>query len=417
MANTSSDSEQRTITGDLTTEVAVVGGGLAGLSLACALGTAGVPTLCVDSESPESQSAPGFDLRTTALAHCAKQVLAGAGVWPHLAEEAQPINDIRVVDQGSPLFVHYDHRAIGQEPFGYVLDNAVIRTGLFRRTAELPAITHLAPAAVRSVERGALGAQLTLTDGRRIQARLVVGADGRGSMVRHSAGIKMPRRAYDQTALICNIGHEFPHHGVAVESFTPNGPFAVLPLTRNRSSIVWSERGERARLYAKLPDDAFTAELQRRVGDFLGKIHLASGRAAYPLSIMLAERMIDQRLALIGETIHAIHPIAGQGLNLSLRDVAALAEVVVDQYRVGLDVGAVDVLERYQRWRRFDTLLLAGVCDSLVHLFSNDLPPLRIARQLGLGAVNRMPTLKAFFMRHAMGMVGQLPRLIAGQPL
>ena len=424
MANTSSDSELHKSTDapstdlstDLSTEV-VVGGGLAGLSLACALGTAGVPTLCVDRDTPEAQSVEGFDLRTTALAHCAKQVLAGAGVWPILAGDAQPINDIRVVERGSPLYVHYDHRAIGPEPLGYVLDNAVIRAGLFRRTAELEAVTHLAPAAVRSIERGALGARVVLTDGRRIGARLVVGADGRGSIARESAGIALRRRAYDQTALICNIGHEYPHNGLAVESFTPGGPFAVLPLTGNRSSIVWSERADRAKLYAKLPDDAFTAELQRRVGEFLGKVHLVSGRAAYPLSIMLADRMIDRRLALIGETIHAIHPIAGQGLNLSLRDVAALAEVVVDQYRVGLDVGAEDVLSRYQRWRRFDTLLLAGVCDSLVHLFSNDLPPLRVARQLGLGAVNRMPALKGFFMRHAMGMVGHLPRLIAGTPL
>jgi 2-octaprenyl-6-methoxyphenol hydroxylase len=417
MANSNSDSEHRTTTGDLTTEVVVVGGGLAGLSLACALGTAGVPTLCVDRESPEQQAADGFDLRTTALAHCAKQVLAGAGVWTYLAKDAQPINDIRVVDQGSLLHVHYDHRTIGDEPFGYVLDNAVIRAGLFQRVAELAAVTHLAPAAVHSIERDPAGVRVTLADGRRLQAKLVVGADGRGSLVRQSAGIGMPRRSYNQTALICNIGHEFPHHGLAVESFTPNGPFAVLPLTGNRSSIVWSERSDRAKLYAKLPDDLFVAEIQRRVGEFLGKIHLASGRAAYPLSIMLADRMIDHRMALIGETIHAIHPIAGQGLNLSLRDVAALAEVVVDQYRVGLDVGTVDVLERYQRWRRFDTLTLAGVCDSLVHLFSNDLPPLRIARQLGLGAVNQMPTLKSFFMRHAMGTTGQLPRLIAGTPL
>jgi len=414
MADIGGDSESVT---PLTTEVAVVGGGLAGLSLACALGTAGVPTICIDRDSPEAQAAPGFDIRTTALAHCARQVLAGAGVWPHLAAEAQPINDIRVVDRGSPLCLHYDHRAIGREPFGYVLDNAVIRDGLFKRAAELPALTHLAPAGVRSLERSARGATVTLTDGRRVQARLVVGADGRGSLCRQGAGIAYPQRAYNQTALICNIGHEHPHNGLAVEYFTPHGPFAVLPLSGNRSSIVWSERSDRARLYMSLPDDAFTEELQRRVGEHLGKVELLGRRDAWPLAIMVAQRMIDQRLALIGETIHAIHPIAGQGLNLSLRDVAALAEVVVDQYRLGLDIGLPEVLERYQRWRRFDTFLLAGVCDSLVHLFSNDVAPLRAARQLGLGAVDRLPSLKAFFMRHAMGMVGQLPRLIRGEAL
>ena len=401
----------------LITEVVVVGGGLAGLSMACALATAGVPTICVDSDSPQTHAAAGFDIRTTALAHCARQVLDGAGVWSHLVAAAQPINDIRVIDQGSPFFVHYDHRAIGQEPFGYVLDNSAIRTGLFRRAAELAALTHLAPAQARTIDRNAGGATVTLTDGRRIQARLVIGADGRPSLCRTSAGIAYPKRSYNQTALICNIGHTLPHNGLAVEYFTPHGPFAILPLTGNRSSIVWSERSDRARLYQALPDDAYTAELQRRVGDFLGTIHILGARAAWPLAIMLADRMIDQRLALIGETIHAIHPIAGQGLNLSLRDVAALAEVVVDQYRSGLDVGATDALERYQRWRRFDTFLLAGVCDSLVHLFSNDLPPVRLARQVGLGVVNGLPSLKGFFMRHAMGMAGQLPRLIRGEPL
>ncbi len=417
MTNTRGDSEQQTAPEEFSTEVAIVGGGLAGLSLAAALGTAGVPVVCIDRDSPLAQAADGFDLRTTALAHCAKQVLAGAGVWPHLVDHAQPINDIRVVDQGAPLHVHYDHTAIGAEPFGYVLDNSAIRQGLFSRVAQLPAVTHLAPASVRAIERGPLGVVLTLGDGRRVRARLVVGADGRGSMVRDHAGIALSRSTYGQTALICNIRHEFPHNGLAVEYFTPTGPFAVLPLTGNRSSIVWSERGDRAKLYARLSDEAFTAEIQRRVGEFLGTVTLASGRAAYPLSIMLANRMIDRRLALIGETIHAIHPIAGQGLNLSLRDVAALAEVVVDQYRLGLDVGAADILDRYQRWRRFDTLLLAGVCDGLVHLFSNDVAPLKLARQLGLGGVNRLPSLKSFFMRHAMGMVGHLPRMIQGVPL
>lgn len=417
MTDNGVDSDTHDTPADLTTEVVVVGGGLAGLSLACALGTAGVPTVCVDRDSPAAQSVAGFDIRTTALAHCAKEVLAGAGVWPHLVSDAQPINDIRVIDQGSPLRVHYDHRAIGSEPLGYVLDNAVIREALFKRAAELPALTHLAPAGVRAVERTAHDASVVLEDGRRVRGRLVVGADGRGSLVRRTAGIAYPKRSYDQTALICNIGHEHPHNGLAVEYFTPHGPFAILPLSGNRCSIVWSERADRAKLYAALPDDAFVAEIQRRVGEYLGPVHLIGRRDAWPLGIMLADRMIDHRLALIGETIHAIHPIAGQGLNLSLRDVAALAEVVVDQYRLGLDIGLPEVLERYQRWRRFDTVLLAGVCDSLVHLFSNDSPPLRVARQLGLGVVERLPPLKRFFMKHAMGMVGQLPRMIRGEAL
>jgi 2-octaprenyl-6-methoxyphenol hydroxylase len=402
---------------DLRTEVVVVGGGLAGLSMACTLAAAGVPTVCVDRDSPATQTAGGFDLRTTALALCAQKVLEGAGAWAYMAGDAQPILDIRVVDQGSPLFVHYDHREVGNEPMGWVLDNLVIRRALFRRAAELPALTHLAPVRVSGLERTPAGATVRLADGRAIRARLVIGADGRPSLCRQSAGIAWNRQAYGQTAIICNIGHEFPHHGLAVEHFTPHGPFAVLPLTENRCSIVWSERDALAPLYMKLPDALFVAELQKRVGEFLGEIRLIGGRAAYPLWIMLADRLTDTRLALIGEAAHAIHPIAGQGLNLGMRDIAALAEVVVDQFRLGLDPGSPDTLARYHRWRWFDTMMLSATCDSLVHLFSTDLPPLRLARNLGLGAVNRMPGLKRFFMRHAMGMVGHLPRLVRGEPL
>ncbi|WP_448205153.1 UbiH/UbiF/VisC/COQ6 family ubiquinone biosynthesis hydroxylase [Azospirillum sp. sgz302134] len=406
---------------EITTEVVVLGGGLAGLSMAAALATAGVPVVCIDRDSPDHHAADGFDIRTTAVAYASMKVLEGAGVWKHMEPQAGPILDIRVADQFSPLFVHYDHTDVTvdgkNQPFGWILDNKDMRRALFARAAELPGLVHLAPAQATKIERSRNGASVTLADGRVVKARLVVGADGRRSLARESAGIRVRRWAYDQTAIICTIRHSQPHNGVAVEHFMPNGPFAVLPMTENRSSIVWSEKSSLADMYLKLPEDQFIEELTRRSGGYLGDIEILTRREGWPLSVLLAESFIAERLALVGESAHAIHPIAGQGLNLGLRDVAALAEVIVDAHRLGLDVGSPEVLARFQRWRRFDTVLLAAVCDGLVHLFSNNIPPIRLARDLGMAVVNRLPPLKRFFMRHAMGVVGDLPRMIKGVPL
>ncbi|WP_353858194.1 UbiH/UbiF/VisC/COQ6 family ubiquinone biosynthesis hydroxylase [Azospirillum formosense] len=406
---------------EITTDVVVLGGGLAGLSMAAALATAGVPVVCIDRDSPDRQAADDFDIRTTAVAYASMKVLEGAGVWKHMEPDAGPILDIRVADQFSPLFVHYDHKELNwdgrNQPFGWILDNKDMRRALFARARELPGLRHLAPAQAVSIERSRAGATVKLADGRVVKARLVVGADGRRSLARESAGIKLRTWAYDQSAIICTIRHSEPHNGVAVEHFLPNGPFAVLPMTGNRSSIVWSEKRSLVDMYLKLPEDQFIDELTRRSGGYLGDIELVTRRDAWPLSVLLAERFIAERVALIGEAAHAIHPIAGQGLNLGLRDVAALAEVIVDAHRLGLDVGSPEVLARFQRWRRFDTVLLAAVCDGLVHLFSNNIPPIKLARDVGMAVVNRLPPLKRFFMRHAMGVVGELPRMIKGVPL
>ncbi|MDE1149059.1 MAG: UbiH/UbiF/VisC/COQ6 family ubiquinone biosynthesis hydroxylase [Azospirillaceae bacterium] len=404
---------------DMVFDVAIVGGGLAGLSLAAALGTAGVPTVCIDRDSPTRQLEDTFDGRTTAISHGSMKILAGAGVWAHLNGDAGPILDIRVTDQNRPTFLHYDHREVGDAPFGYIVENIVLRRAQFARLADLPSVTHLAPVEVTALDRGANAATITLADGRTIRARLVVGADGRGSLCRKDAGIKLSGWKYDQTAIAVTVEHEFPHHGVAVEMFLPSGPFAMLPLTGNRTSIVWSDKSAAVPHYMALDDAAFTAELQARVGDWLGAVRPIGGRYAYPLSLQHAERYIDRRLALVSETIHAMHPIAGQGLNMGLRDLAALAEVIVDSWRLGLDVGGAATLERYQRWRRFDNVSLLGVTDGLTRLFSNDIGPLKLARGLGLAAVNAPPLmpLKKLFMRHAMGIVGELPRLVRGEPL
>jgi 2-octaprenyl-6-methoxyphenol hydroxylase len=410
---------------EIRTDVLVVGGGLAGLTLACALATAGVPTACVDRDAPDDQLHGDFDGRTTALALASRRVLEGAGVWPHMAEAAEggAIWDIRVADKNSPLFLHYDHRDVGLGAMGYVVDNAVVRRALFARAAELGGrLLHLAPASVAALERGRTSALATLADGRRLRARLVVGADGRNSFCRRSAGIGVTGWRYDQSAMICTIAHDEPHRGVALEHFLPTGPFAVLPLAPtaevpNRSSIVWSLRNDALPVYRDLPDEDFAREVERRAGRWLGRVRPVTRRWTWALGAMHAERYVDDRLALVGEASHSMHPIAGQGLNMGLRDAAALAETAVDAHRLGLDPGAPDALARYQRWRRFDNLSLLAVTDGLTRLFSNDVAPIRAARDLGLAAVNRVPPLKRFFMRHAMGMVGDLPRLIRGEPL
>lgn len=414
-------SSQDNAAGVIETDVIVLGGGLAGLSMAAALATAGVPVVCIDRDSPQNHQRDDFDIRTTAIAYASKKVLEGAGVWRHMEQDAGPILDIRVADQFSPLFVHYDHRELdlnGENvPFGWILDNKDMRRALFARAAELPGLHHLAPAQATAIGRDGSGVTVTLADGRRVRGRLLVGADGRKSMAREVAGIKLRRWAYDQTAIICTIRHSEPHKGVAVEHFLPTGPFALLPMTENRSSVVWSEKSALADSYITLPEEEFIAELDRRSGGYLGDIEILTRREGWPLSVLLAESFAAPRIALVGEAAHAIHPIAGQGLNLSLRDVAALAEVIVDAHRLGLDVGSDTVLARYQRWRRFDTVLLATVCDGLVRLFSNNIPPIRLARDVGMAVVNKLPPLKRFFMRHAMGVVGDLPRLIRGVPL
>jgi len=407
---------------DIETEVLVVGGGMVGMTLASALAGAGAAVAVVDSAPAESQLEAAYDGRASAIAHGSAQVFRGIGLWPYLEDEAGPIVDIRVADgtvSGGPstLFLHYDHRAVGDQPFGYMIENRVIRRALFDLADTLPRLHRIAPARIASLAREAGGAEAELEDGRRIRCRLVVGAEGRNSPSRAAAGIGVTRLPYDQTAIVCTVGHERDHGGVAVEYFLPSGPFAMLPMTGRRMNIVWTERPEPAARFMALDDDAFLAELKRRFGDWLGAVSLVGPRFSYPLSLQHASRYTDRRLALVGDAAHAIHPIAGQGLNLGLRDVAALAESVIDTRRLGLDIGGPEVLRRYERWRRFDSVLLASVTDALNRLFSNDIPPLRLARDLGLAAVDRIPPLKRFFMRHAMGVVGDLPRLVKGEAL
>ncbi len=403
-------------------DVAIVGGGPIGALTACCLADAGLEVAVIEASDPAALAQPGSDGRSIAIALSAQRVFAGCGAWALMQAEAEPIQEIRVTDGASPLFLHYDHNAIGDEPFGWIVENTTIRRGLHQRLAQLAHAHVLAPARVNKVERDTSGATLTLADSRVLRAALVVAADGRPSPTRRAAGIQVQRFDYHQSGIVCTVAHEKPHHGVAHEHFLPSGPFAILPMHGtaehpHRSSIVWTERLHLAEAIVRQNDEDFLAELHTRFGDILGRISLDSPRYHYPLTLQIAERAIDQRLVLVGDAAHGMHPVAGQGMNMGVRDVAALAEVVVEARRLGQDVGGPGVLARYQRWRRFDNMLMLGLTDVLVRLFSNDIGPLKLARDLGLAAIQAMPGAKRFFMKHAMGVVGDLPRLMRGERL
>ncbi len=403
--------------GEIRVELAIVGGGLSGLTLGIACAAAGLEVAIIDREDPTRMLAAPYDGRTTAIAYGSQQVMSGIGAWPFLAADAEPICEIRVADGNSPLFLHYDHRDLGPEPLGFIIENRLLRQGLYARARALPSLTLLAPLAVGGVDFTETGATLALGDGRHLHTQLVAGADGRASRLREAAAIKTRGAAYRQTAIVCTVRHAEPHRGVAVEHFRAPGPFAILPMKGKRSSIVWTESDADAKRLLALDDASFLRELERRFGDYLGALAVEGPRWSYPLSLLLAECYTAPRLALVGDAAHVIHPIAGQGWNLGVRDIAALAELAVDASRLGLDIGGRALLERYERWRRFDVMTLTAVTDGLNRLFSNNAAPVRFVRDLGLAAVNRAPHLKRFFMRQAMGTVGDLPRLARGEAL
>lgn len=409
-------------------DAVIVGGGMIGLTLATALGGTGLRIAVIDRDEPARAAASAYDGRSSAVAYASQRMLAAIGAWDGMRRAAEPILDIRVSDGDSLLFLHYDHRDLAggaggdAPPFGHIVENRAIRQALFGRVADLDTVDHLAPAVVVRIEREAGRAVVILRDGRRLSTALIVAADGRNSALRREAGIPVTHWTYPQTGIVCTVAHESPHRGVAHERFLPAGPLAFLPMTDDprgihRSSVVWTERNALAKAMMALDDPGFSAELARRFGPSLGEIRVLGGRWAYPLSLLHAARYTDRRLVLVGDAAHAIHPIAGQGLNLGLRDVAALAETLVDAHRLGLDIGDGQALARYQRWRRVDNFVLMAVTDGLNRLFSNAIPPVRLARDIGLATVNRALPVKRFLMRHAMGTVGRLPRLLQGHAL
>lgn len=400
------------------TEILIAGGGLVGNALAIALAQGGLRVTVVDPLPREQQIATAFDGRTSAIATGSVRILTRLGAWAHIAPVAQPIHDIRVCDQDKPGYVHYSDQDVG-EPFGYIVENNALRRGLYTALEATPGITRVAGKVVDFTREGA---SITgrLEDGTTVQAQLLVAADGRFSKLRDKAGLNHRVISYDQTAIVCVIEHEEPHHGLALEKFYPAGPFALLPLMPvngiHRSGVVWTEHDADAPKFVALADDEFNAELQRRVGDaatgYWGKVTAVGKRFAYPLKLMRADEFVGPRFALVGDAAHGIHPIAGQGVNLGYRDVAAFAELLIEQRKLGLDLGGDDVLARYQRWRKFDSVSMTASTDLLNRLFSNNIPGLSLLRRAGMVAVDHMPPLKKFFMRHAMGLVGDLPRMM-----
>ncbi len=401
---------------EIRSDVAIVGAGPVGALVAALIAQAGLSVTVIEAGKAEIITKPQSDGRAIALALAPKRALDVGGFWPLLAADAEPILDIRVTDGHAPVYLHYDHRTVGTDPFGWIIENEVIKTAALARLHQL-GVRVLTETRVESWEFGPHEAVAHLAGGGRVRARLAVAADGRRSFTRDAAGIEITGWDYGQSAIVCAIAHEKPHRGIAHEHFMSAGPFAILPMTGNRSGIVWTEARKRAQGIVEQTDAAFLAEMSERFGDFLGALSLASPRFAYPLTFQIAKKYTGKRLVLVGDAAHGMHPIAGQGLNLGLRDAAALGQVVVEAARLGIDIGGSPVLDRYRAWRRVDTALMMGVTDSLNKLFTSDLAPVKLARDVGLWAVEHTPPLKTLFMRHAMGVAGDLPRPLKGEAI
>lgn len=399
------------------TDLIIVGGGLNGPALALAASNAGFSVTIVDALPAATRSLRDFDGRSYALALTSKRLLQGIGIWPDVADHAQPMLEIKVTDGragegAAPWMMHFDHAEIEEGPMGYLVEDRHLRAAFLAAMDASDLITQIDATRVVAQDVGADGVTVTLDNGDTIKGGLLIGSDGRGSGTGARAGIKRIGWGYDQTAVVCAVEHDKPHAGIAHQFFMPNGPLAILPLTGNRSSIVWSETTQCATHLMTLGDAAFLDELRPAFGSFLGQIGLTGARFTYPLGLTLAQTFVADRVALIGDAAHGVHPIAGQGLNAGLRDVAALAQVLTEARARGEDIGGAQTLARYQEWRRFDTTTLALATDTFNRLFSNDNPLLRAARDIGMAAINAAPTLRRGFIREAAGLTGELPNLM-----
>jgi 2-octaprenyl-6-methoxyphenol hydroxylase len=401
-------------------DMLIGGGGFAGLALAVALREALGEDFAVAVADPALRNAKSKDPRATAIAAAARRLFESIGAWQSVEADAQPMLDMLVTDSKlddavRPSFLTFEGEVEPGEAFAHMIENRLLVDALVDKAKEIG--VGLLPTAVTSFANVQNAVDVTLSNGDTVRAKLLVGADGARSNIREQAGIATYGWDYGQSAIVTTVGHERPHNGRAEEHFLPAGPFAILPLTGNRVSIVWTERTQDAERIVALPDQEFHLELEKRFGLHLGDIEVIGPRHAFPLGLYTARSFVAERLALIGDAAHIIHPIAGQGLNMGLRDVAALAEVVADAARLGLDIGGPDVLERYQRWRRFDTAMMSVATDGLNRLFSNHSDVLRLVRDMGLGLVDRMPPLKRMFIREAAGFTGEVPKLLRGEML
>lgn len=405
---------------DVTADMLVVGGGVAGFSLTALVAQAGIHVVCVDRAPLADRLDKSRDGRAQALSAASCKVLDAIGAWPLIAPHAAAIRDIAIMDADTPAMLNFLSREIGDRVFGYNVDLTVIRSVLASVLDQCAHAHVMAPANVTGYHTDAAGVTAALEDGRVIRARLLAACDGRGSPLRQMAGFKRTEWAYRQHAIVCTLRHEQSLDGLALEHFFPEGPFAVLPLpdddTGHRASVIWSTRPDLAEGLMALDDAAFSAALQEKCGDRLGRVETIPGRWCYPLGLHQSHGYIRSRFALVGDAAHAMHPIAGQGLNMGMRDVAALAEIVIERARLGLDIGGMDGLRRYQLWRAPDNLAYLGFTDGLNRLFSNNIPPVAAARRAGLALVERIPPVKHFFMRQAMGsgrgIGGKLPRIM-----
>lgn len=403
----------------------IIGGGLAGLT--CGLALSGehlsipLKTLIVDAGPALEDRQPGSDPRGSAITRSSRTMLQTLGVWDAVADQAQPfekiiVTDGRAVTGERPALLSFLEAGDTGTASAWMVENSTLITALVGRVQQSPGITFIGNAAVENFDFDSSPAVVTTTGGHQFSAPLIVAADGRNSNARKAAGIDTVRWDYDQSGIAMTVAHERPHNGRAEEHFREAGPFAILPLTGNRSSIVWTEQTTAAAKLMKLSEEEFLDEFKTRFGNHLGKVTLASDHASWPLSVQIATTFVGKRLALIGDAAHVIHPIAGLGFNLGLRDIAALSDCLTDNVRRGLDHGGQNCLKAYEAWRRADTIMVAAACDGLNRLFSNSVQPLATVRQAGLKIVDRLPPLKAFFMDHAAGTAGRQPRLMRGEP-
>jgi 2-octaprenyl-6-methoxyphenol hydroxylase len=406
-------------------DIFISGAGFAGLSLAVSLARSLGPELRVILVDREPSTPPGADRddpRAVAISASSRHLLEAIGVWAHLAGHAEPVTRIEITDSGldagiRPVLLAWDNdldQAQGPSTAAHIAPLASLNAALERAAAAEPSIEIVRPAAARSFTGTEFAAEITLESGDIISAPLAIAADGRNSILRRASGIKTVGWPYEQIGIATTVEHELDHGGVAVQHFLPAGPFAILPLPGHKSCVTWTESAVEGRRIMALDDAAFLDELDLRFGGKLGRLKLASPRKAWPLSVHLARAYIADRLALVGDAAHGVHPIAGQGLNLAFRDVAAMTEVIADAARTGLDIGSSAVLERYERWRRFDSMLAAGAFDAINAFFSQENRLLRSAREVGLQLVDRLPALKRTFVTEAAGLTGDLPKLLRG---
>ncbi len=402
-------------------DILIGGGGYVGLSLAVAVKKA-APHLQITLVDAAPPGVWKKEERASAIAAGAVRLLKALDVWDEILPEAEPIRKMVITDSKlsepvRPVFLTFDGDVTGDEPFAYMVPNPAM-IGALRKQIDALGVRLIEQTQVLDFKTGEGSTHITLSDGETIDARLLVACDGVRSKLRDIAGIKTVRFDYGQSGIVTTIEHERPHEGVAEEHFLPAGPFATLPLKNNRSSLVWNERTEDANRLVAADDFLFEEELERRFGHKLGAIKVVGGKRAFPFALTLARDFVAPRFALAGDAAHGIHPISGQGLNLGFKDVAALAETIVDADRLGLDIGQLNILERYQEWRRFDTFRMGVTTDVLNRMFSNDITPMRIARDFGLGLVDRMPGLKNFFIKQASSVGGAGdPKLLAGEPI